>query len=422
MLVRTILRDATWLTPGRGRAWCQILLVSYALLLLFTFGWIAVSHGGILDPFGKALGTDFLSFYAASDLALRGLPVEVYDLAAHRAVQEHVAGSDIGYAAFFYPPTFLLVVLPLAALPYFWALAAWLGVTGFAYWRALRTLMPQAWSAPAILAFPAVFQTVGHGQNAFLSAALFGFMAVTLDRRPIVAGICIGSLCYKPHLALLAPFALAAAGRWRAFAAATVTVIIFVFVSMAVFGADTWWTFITQVPFSRTVLELGGVGHEKMQSLFAAACLLGGSVALGYAVQGLAAVAAAVAVVVLARRGADGVALGAVLAAGSMLATPFLLDYDLLVLAIPLAYSANEADRSGGFLPWEKATLSAAFILPLVSRSVASLTGVPLGPVVMAALFAIVFRRAWLKTHSQEGSGKVVFQAPQAHETRGASK
>lgn len=418
MLVRTVLRDATWLTPSRGRAWCQVLLVGYALLLLLTFGWIAVSHGGVLDPFGKTLGTDFLSFYAASDLALRGLPVEVYDLAAHRAVQEHVAGSDIGYAAFFYPPTFLLVVLPLAVLPYLWALIAWLVMTGFAYWRALRTLMPQAWSAPAILAFPAVLQTVGHGQNAFLSAALFGFVAVTLDRRPIVAGVCIGLLCYKPHLALLAPFALAAAGRWRAFAAATATVTIFVFVSVVVFGADTWWAFMSQMPFSRKVLELGGVGHEKMQSLFAAARFLGGSVVLAYAVQGLVASAAAVAVVALARRGADGVALGAVLAVGSMLATPFLLDYDLLLLAIPLAYSANEADRSGGFLPWEKVTLSAAFILPLVSRSVASLTGIPLGPVVMIALFTIVFRRAWLRTYSRDGSGKVVLQA---HEARNAS-
>ena len=41
-----------------------------------------------------------------------------------------------------------------------------------------------------------------------------------LDRRPVLAGILFGALCYKPHFGMLIPVALAASGRWRAFGAA----------------------------------------------------------------------------------------------------------------------------------------------------------------------------------------------------------
>ena len=66
----TFLREAAWLDARRARAWRNILL---ALSLMAAGGWVALSHSGV-DPAGKALGTDFLSFYAASRLTLAGQP------------------------------------------------------------------------------------------------------------------------------------------------------------------------------------------------------------------------------------------------------------------------------------------------------------------------------------------------------------
>ena len=62
---------------------------------------------------------------------------------------------------------------------------------------------------------------------------------------PVIAGICFGSLVYKPQMAVLIPFALAAGApaagdRWRAFAAAAVTAVVLVLASLALFGTATW--------------------------------------------------------------------------------------------------------------------------------------------------------------------------------------
>ena len=76
------------------------------------------------------------------------------------------------------------------------------------------------------LAFPSVLINVGHGQNGFLTAALLGGALVVLDRRPLVAGILLGLLVYKPQYGLMLPIVLAVSGRWRCFAAAAATVVL----------------------------------------------------------------------------------------------------------------------------------------------------------------------------------------------------
>src|SRR6185312_14697841 len=141
---------------------------------------------------------------------------------------------------------------------------AWLAATGALYWRMARAWLGQRLGVMPILAFPAVLTNVGHGQNGFLSAALFGAGALWLERRPILAGLALGALAYKPHLGLMIPFALAIAGRWKTFAAAA------------------WAAFLADSGLARAALEQGLVGDAKMQSAFAAVRLLGGPLALAY--------------------------------------------------------------------------------------------------------------------------------------------
>ena len=52
------------------------------------------------------------------------------------------------------------------------------------------------------------------GQNGFLTAALIGGALGLLERRPALAGICLGLLTYKPQFGLLFPFVLIADRRW----------------------------------------------------------------------------------------------------------------------------------------------------------------------------------------------------------------
>ena len=315
-----------------------------------------------------------------------------YDITAHHAQQTALFGRDTGYAAFFYPPIYLLICLPLAAAPYLASLAAWLTATGALYWRMARAWLGAAFGWMPIAAFPAVLSNMGHGQNGFLSAALFGGGALWLERRPIVAGLCLGALAYKPHLGIMIPVALAIAGRWRTFAAAAFAVVALAAASYGLFGLETWRGFLADSGVARTALEQRLVGDAKMQSAFAAVRLWDGGLGLAYGAQAAVAALAAAGLVWLRRRAPHGGAEGPAMIVAALLASPFLLDYDLIILAAPLAWMLREGVR-GGFLSWEKSLLLVAFVLPAVSRTLAADAHLPLTPFVLAALFVAILRR-----------------------------
>ena len=383
-----LLRDADWLTDERAIAYCRIL---GGMLAAMSIAWVVMATGGI-DATGKPLGTDFMSFWAASRLALDGIPTAPWNMATHHDAQTAVFGRDVGYAAFFYPPTFLLLCWPLALLPYLWSLAVWLLLTGAAYVKVVRGFAGERLGIVPVLAFPAVFVNAGHGQNGFLSAALLGGGALMLQSRPVLAGLCLGSLVYKPHLGLIIPIALIAARRWHVFAAATASALGTCALSYGVFGAPVWQAFFDLAPMARATLEDGIVGDAKMQSLFAAVRLLGGGLTLAYVLQAALALAVCASLVQLQRRAYRCDAEAAGLVSAALLASPFLLDYDLTLLAIPLAWCAREGLRTG-FLPYEKTILVAAFVLPLLSRTLATSFGLPVAPLVLLAVFGLVLRR-----------------------------
>ena len=387
-----VLRDAAWLDADRARGYRNVLLIMTGLAVV-VWAALAVLHGG-LDPTGKPLGADFPSFYAASRLALAQHIADIYTPARHWAEQQAMFGAKVDDSAFFYPPPYLLVCLPLALVPYLPSLGLWLGATGAVGAAGLsRRLITDRTAVLALGAFPAVFSNLGHGQNAFLTTGLFAFAVLSAERRPIAAGLALSVLVVKPHLALVLPLALLVTGRWKMIAAAAVGVISLLALSYGVFGAEAWRGFFSVNALARAALEQRLVGDEKMQSAFAAVRLIGGGVALAWAAQAVVSLGACAALVVGLRRTRDVEAQGALCACAALLASPFLLDYDLMLAALPLLWLFREARRTG-FLPWEKTVMLAAFLLPLVSRLIGGAIHVPTAPFVLSALFAVVLARA----------------------------
>ena len=129
-----LIRVADWFGAERARVYLWILAGLSAVAAAVYLGL----SSPLLDPLGKALGTDFASFWTASQLALAGPASAPWDVGAHRAAQAALFGEGAGYAAFFYPPPYLLVCLPLALLPYAVSLAGWLAVTGAAWIAVVR--------------------------------------------------------------------------------------------------------------------------------------------------------------------------------------------------------------------------------------------------------------------------------------------
>jgi hypothetical protein len=394
------LRVAEWLTANRARAWCRLLAVMVGVMVLAS---VVTAHHGI-DRLGKPLGTDFVSFWTASQLALSGHPTAAYDPVIHQAAQRSLFPSAAGgYVAFFYPPTFLLLCLPLAALPYLPALAAWLAAGLVALITCLRRLLPERWAIFPILVFPGLLANAGHGQNGFVTSACLGWSMLLSNRRPFVAGMCLGLLVIKPHLLLVAPVALLAARRWAMLAGAVTSGLGLIAASWIVLGDAAWHGFLAVAPLARVTLEQGFVEPWKMTSVFAAVRLLHGSLDLAYTLQAIVAVSICIVVARCAVRRPGALAEGALLVAAIPLCTPFLLDYDLVCLALPIAFVAAEAQRTG-WQPWEKIVLLAAYILPLAARPVAMGTGVPVAPLVILSLLLVVARRATAPEPVRDGA------------------
>jgi hypothetical protein len=387
------LARAPWLDEARVTGYARIFA---CLFFLATVVWIALSPG-LVDPNGKPLGTDFMTVWSAGTLALAGEPAAAYDYARHFEVQRQALtwheGQDVPYFGWHYPPFFMLVAALLALLPYGAALAVWTAATLPAYLAAIRAIFPYRRWLLFALAFPAVFVNLAHGQSGFLTAGLLGLGLVLLDKRPLVSGVLFGLLAYKPQLGLLLPLALIADRRWQAFIAAAVTTLTASLLSYVILGAETWRAFVSSVTLTRTfVLEQGAMGWEKMQSAFAAMRMLGAGVDTAYAVQAVVSLSVAGAVVWIWRRPVALPLKGAALVTGTLLATPYVFDYDFTLLALPIAWLAVDGLRSG-FRDWEKIGLFAAWLLPMVSRGIGSL-GVPIAPVVLLLFLALILQRS----------------------------
>jgi arabinofuranan 3-O-arabinosyltransferase len=233
---------------------CFALIVAQAVYLATSYLegiWIAAPGGGV--------PSDFVDVWAAGRLALAGHAAAAYDWTTHKLVEETAVGHPFdGYYGWHYPPTFLFVAAALSQLPYASAYAVWVFGTFPAYLAAIRAIIGSRIGYLLAAAFPAVLANFVVGQNGFLTAGLIGGALTLLERRPLVAGVLIGLLTYKPHLGLLFPIALMAGGQWRAFATAAIVAALMAAASLLAFGSESWQAFFHWMPmFSQAFLTEG---------------------------------------------------------------------------------------------------------------------------------------------------------------------
>lgn len=403
------LRLADWLTRERVIAWGLVLFIEEMLLLIFLALW----QHGVFVPVKAPPASDFVSFYAAGKLALAGTPQLAYDQAAHYFAQQQTTDPDAAHQYLYYPPIYLILCAGLASMPYFVAFAVFQACTLGMFILMMRRLLREegsGWLAP-LLAFPAVFRTLGLGQNAFLTAALFGGFTLLLDKRPVGAGILLGILCYKPHFGLLVPGALLMGRRWLAFAAATLTVAWLVGLSITLFGWQTWAAYLTAFAHSGDVYNSGAINFAGMVTPYGAARLLGYAPWPAYLVQGGAALVMALLIALLWRGGISRNLRSASLLSATLLAVPLALLYDKLLVLVAVGWLLREA-RERGFLPWEKLALAAIYPAALLTWSVGEGLHLPLGPMISCTVLVLCLRRVWLGLPSGQAVPPGGYAAP----------
>ncbi|WP_439890335.1 glycosyltransferase family 87 protein [Ralstonia sp. 25C] len=390
-----------WVNLARVRAYSGAVLVLFCALLL---GWAWTSKG-FADAAVARPGTDFSAFWGASHLALTQGPLQAYDVRQLTAViTEH---GTLGKGAelilpWLYPPTFLLMVLPLSLLPLTVSYLLFLAGTGLFYFRSISTLVgaQHPWRQGVwlpVLAAPATLITILAGQNALLTAGLAGAAVYHLNKRPVLAGVLIGVLAIKPQLAVLFPLALVVSRAWRALASALLTTVAFACVSVLVCGWRTVPAFLANAQWVRTSFIEGGANlWWGMPTPIAAARLAGASVTGAYAVQALVALAMAGAMAYVWRRTTAFELRAAALAIATLMVSPYLRDYELTWLGVAIAGVVGDGvrERSGnGLSSGERTLLVVAWLLPLYEHANPYLKLPQIGPLVLMVMMALVVRR-----------------------------
>lgn len=371
--------------------WFELFLFAFAVANLVWLLAAFLTGSFLWDAAGRFISTDFLNVYAAGKFALSGAPVSAYDWPTHKEMEIAVLGYDFnGYYGWHYPPFYLFVAAALASLPYAAAHAGWSAVSFLPFVAAVRSAAAGNIGYLLALGAPALVANVLVGQNGFLTAALIGLTLALLEKRPVLAGICLGLLTYKPHFGILFPVALAAAGHWRTFFAAGVTALALALASVAAYGIEPWLAFLRWLPVtSQAFLSEGRAEIEKMQSLFALLRTLGAPEWIAWSAQAALALAAAVAIWLVWRNPKHAFALkAAALGAGILLATPYIYLYDMVTITIPVAFLVA-LGLARGFLRYELAGLAAIMLL-IASFPFVKL---PVGLLASALLATLVWRR-----------------------------
>ena len=290
----------------------------------------------------------------------------IYDPSAVKAFLHAQDPRFRGNYPFAYPPSFLLLIWPLALLGRTASYVVFVLVTLAFY---LAAIGRRPWRRPIMLLgliAPATVLTITAGQNGLLTGALLIGGCRLLERRPVLAGVLFGLLSCKPQLGVLIPIALMAAGMWRVIAAAAATVLASVVASGAAFGWAMWARWMHALFGLTRFVSAQPKLYQLMPTVSANLHLLGAPPWLALAAQLGAAGLAAAGVWWSWRRGPGRVPT-AVLQVGTFLATPYAFFYDLPILTNALLEIAlDRLDTNEAFSATELLAMAAAVVLPLV--------------------------------------------------------
>jgi len=368
--------------PGRL---AFLVLVGLTLATYIAFAMVATMHThNRIGLGGSPLFYDFSVFHTVGAMADTGHAADSYDdekmLAAERAA---FPGNTLRLP-WNYPPTFQILLMPLGALPYVMAWLTWSFILYGFYVLLVRKLAMGSNQLVLLLLAPGVAVNLFFGQNGILTTVLLGGGVLLLGFRPILAGVLLGLTAYKPQFALLAPFALLAGREWRALGAAVVSQVALILLSLAVLGVEPWLAFLYKLAHPAMVFSSSSSDWRAIPSMMILARTLGLGPAASSMVHWSVAAAAAAAALWTWHKTKDGPVRMAVLAAATLLVTPYLRAYDMALLILPVAVILRGCT---GLL--EKAILFAAWLVPGVLMFVSP--PIQVGALVSIAVLWVVY-------------------------------
>lgn len=355
---------------------------------------LSSAEGLLLADGTSPVGGDYINLFAAGALAAAGRAAEIYDPASFMAFEQTLIPANIGLRLWAYPPTSLLLAVPFGLLPYLTGLAVW-SLLGLGVLAVGGRRVGLSWLDAGLLVLsPAAMTCVYFGQTGNMA---IGLLLIALGaRRPADRGSALAAalLTVKPQLGILLPVLWAIQRRFVLIAVTAGLLTLFAGMSLVAFGPQLWLDYAGRTLPALNELERNGSGAftAMIPSVFMALRILAGDPQLAQWVHlAVAVVVVALAVWRLTRTG-DKLQQSAILLAAAALVTPYIHIYDLAgVVAAGLLWLNGTA---GGAMPTRiaaGAAVVAAWALPMVTLA-GNEAGVPVGPLVLVGLFAVV---AW---------------------------
>jgi hypothetical protein len=338
-------------TPRQAFETSPVLLLAMVVCLALILFEVATA-----SPFPGAAGfvTDFDAFYVSGQMFWEGAMSDAYDPEVMNARQSALVDEPI-FMPWTYPPQFNLVTAVLALAPRGLSYALFTAGTLVFYLVVLRLLAGRQMTGSLLIVFPSLAMVVLCGQNGLLTGGLIGLFCLLSLRARDAAGLPLGLMVVKPHLAIGLGLLVLFAGRWRVLAVALAVVAISTLAATAVLGLGIWPAFLDGTRAAGENMEAGLYKLFRMTSVYAALFSMGVGAGAALALH-LAVAAAGIGAVLLALRRdwpasrVLGVAVFATLAV-----SPYNYDYDLAALAVGLALLSPDLVRHA--LPVERALL-----------------------------------------------------------------
>ncbi len=318
----------------------KLMLLALSLLQLWTFAnstFIELMDSkGLLFANGTPVGGDFINMWTVAKLVLSGNFAPIYLPEAYVAFQHAaIVDADIGIRLWAYPPQSLLIAAPLGLFSsYHVALAAW-SIAGLIMLGFGARRFGFDWIETAIIVTsPAACACIYFGQTGNFGAGLLLVALAPRGKLAPLAAAAAALLTFKPQLGYLLPLLYARQRRWWLIAGAGVLSLLLVVVTLAVFGPQAWRDYVgASLPY----LELAhrksvGPGILMVPSAFMSFRIVLGNDVLAGQLHLVFATAVGAFLVWRLFSTRDAIAQTALMLIGTVLITPYMLNYDLAVL------------------------------------------------------------------------------------------
>ena len=404
----------------------QLKQSTVALLALVTFAMIGfvTLELGFPAMFDKEHLLDFDIFHLVSTMIAEGQLSAAYVSESFLARQSTVPGFD-GWEMFWsYPPHFNLVVAPLSLLPLAVSYALFMAVTLTFYVLVVRALAGPAFHTIIALFLPLVLLIIRSGQNSFITGGLIGLTCLLALRQSRWAGVPLGLMAIKPHLALGVGIWSLLDRRWGLAALSLIVVAIMSLLATLAFGTQVWSTSLTAIASTAEVLREGRFPLFRMTSIYAFALSFGIAHHIAMLLHLMNVIAALGALVVLSRaKLPPRVFMGAGVFVSTLI-SPYNYDYDLAMLAVAACLLFDTVTRHASQV--ERYIIAAVILIigtygfaltAVVAVIINDETAAPvslLGPVLLFGGI-VLFRVLWRsRPAAQKTEGRL---APQGHQS-----